>query len=128
MKVLHIALWVNNLEMMKDFYCHFFNGIAVNNYQNEVKNFESWFVYFESGISLELMCKTNKVLPTGHGDMTTGFHHLAFSVGNCEEVDQLTLLINKAGYTVKSKPRITGDGFYESVIVDPEGNTIEITV
>ena len=128
MKVLHIALWANDLEKMKGFYCRFFHGIAGKNYQNEVKNFESCFVNFESGISLELMRNTNRVLPSGPEYMTTGFHHLAFSVGTREEVDQLTLLINNAGYTVKSKPRVTGDGFYESVIIDPEGNTIEITV
>ena len=31
------------------------------------------------------------------------------------------------GYPVISGPRVTGDGYYESCILDPEGNRIEIT-
>jgi len=25
-------------------------------------------------------------------------------------------------------PRVTGDGYYESVILDPDGNRIEVTI
>lgn len=52
--------------------------------------------------------------------------HLAFSVGSTTKVDQLTEQLRQAGYRVASEPRTTGDGFYESVILDPDGNRIEI--
>ena len=29
---------------------------------------------------------------------------------------------------IEGEPRTTGDGYYESVVLDPEGNRIEITV
>jgi lactoylglutathione lyase len=57
-----------------------------------------------------------------------GYAHLAFSLGSKENVDELTARLNEAGYRVLSGPRTTGDGYYESVILDPEGNRIEITI
>jgi lactoylglutathione lyase len=128
MRISHIALWVNDLEKMKFFYCRFFKGTAGKNYQNPIKNFESCFIRFDSGISLELMRKTDQILSSEQTGITKGYHHLAFSVESRENVDQLTSLINTEGYEVKSYPRVTGDGYYESVVSDPEGNSIEITV
>ena len=32
------------------------------------------------------------------------------------------------GYKVAGCPRTTGHGYYESVVKDPEGNTVELTV
>lgn len=57
----------------------------------------------------------------------TGFIHIAFAVGGKENVDQMTKKIKNDGYEVISGPRTTGDGYYESCILDPEGNQIEIT-
>lgn len=128
MKITHIALWVNDLEKMTGFYYRFFNGTAGKIYHNPQKDFMSCFVSFESGTTMELMRKTNQVLMPRQEEISFGFHHLAFSVGTREEVDSLTLLLHNEGYEVKSNPRVTGDGYYESVVYDPEGNTIEITV
>ena len=58
----------------------------------------------------------------------TGFIHGAFSVGSKEKVDELTRWLREDGYQVISGPRTTGDGYYESCILDGEGNQIEITV
>lgn len=33
----------------------------------------------------------------------------------------------KDGYPLLNGPRTTGDGYYEAVIQDPEGNLIELT-
>jgi lactoylglutathione lyase len=32
-----------------------------------------------------------------------------------------------AGVPVVSSPRLTGDGYYEAVVTDTEGNLVEIT-
>ena len=58
----------------------------------------------------------------------TGSIHIAFSVGSKEKVDELTSKLKADGYEVLSGPRTTGDGYYESCIVDLENNQIEITV
>ena len=57
-----------------------------------------------------------------------GYAHLAFSLGSKEKVDALTEQLRAAGYEVISGPRTTGDGYYESCILDFEGNQIELTV
>ena len=57
-----------------------------------------------------------------------GFTHLSFSVGSKEEVDHLTQQMSSDGIFIVGQPRTTGDGYYESVVLDPEGNRIEITI
>ena len=52
--------------------------------------------------------------------------HLAFKVGSKEKVNELTEIFRKDGYKIIGEPRATGDGYYESVILDPEGNRIEL--
>ena len=59
---------------------------------------------------------------------TTGYSHIAFSLGSKEEVDRLSKQFTEDGFEVLRGPRTTGDGYYESCIVDLEGNSIEITV
>ena len=56
----------------------------------------------------------------------TGYTHLAFQPGGREAVNGLTARLRDAGYEVVSGPRVTGDGYYESCALDPEGNQIEI--
>jgi len=126
MEIAHLAIWVNDLEGMKAFYCNYFEGIAGENYSNPLKNFESSFVRFTAGASIELMRKTNQQLPASNEGLMIGFHHFAFSVGSKDKVDQLTSLLGKDGYTILGQPRVTGDGYYESVIADPEGNCVEL--
>ena len=61
-------------------------------------------------------------------DQFIGFIHLAFSVGSEDKVNALTAKLAEDGFEVLEGPRRTGDGYYESVVLDPENNRIEITV
>jgi lactoylglutathione lyase len=61
------------------------------------------------------------------GDARLGYAHLALSLGSEDAVDRLTEELRAAGITVLSGPRRTGDGYYESAVLDPEGNVIELT-
>ena len=63
----------------------------------------------------------------GKKGVTYGLTHLAISVGSQEKVNKLTELFRNDGFEIVGEPRMTGDGFYESIISDPEGNHIEIT-
>ena len=56
-----------------------------------------------------------------------GFTHLAIALGSEAAVDELTARLRAEGIAVLDGPRRTGDGYYESVVLDPEGNRIEIT-
>ena len=124
MKIEHIAIWTNNLEEMKDFYTRFFTERRMKICQSE-KHFESYFIQFESGTRLELMRRPD--LAKGE-ENASGYAHMAFSLGSRQEVDEMTSRFEKEGYQVAGKPRVTGDGYYESVILDPDGNIVELTV
>ncbi|KZD45065.1 glyoxalase/bleomycin resistance/extradiol dioxygenase family protein [Bacillus cereus] len=126
MKIEHVAIWVNNLEVMRDFYKQYFNGEANGLYHNPKKQFESYFITFEGGARLELMRQVG--IDDNTQTQTVGYAHMAFSVGSKEKVNQLTDKLREAGYPLLNGPRTTGDGYYESVVSDPEGNQIEITI
>ena len=128
MKIDHIAIWVNNLEKMKRFYEDYFQGSAGEKYYNPKKKFESYFISFNEGSRLELMYQPN--IPEKQNDnqkQHMGLIHFAISVGSKEKVDHLTEQLRKDGSYVIGEPRTTGDGCYESVVLDPENNRIEIT-
>ena len=127
MKIDHAAMYVNNLETVKDFFIIFFNGKAGNMYHNEKTGFRSYFITFDDGARLEIMNRPD-MRDEEKYPYRTGLIHLAFSVGSKEKVDELTETHTKKGYPVQSGPRTTGDGYYESCILGPEGNMIEITV
>jgi lactoylglutathione lyase len=127
-RIEHIALWTKDLKGMKEFYGRFFNGEAGPKYVNTKSGFESYFINFESGARLEIM-KTPILLSAEDGETNyCGYHHFAFAVGSEAKVDELTDLLRKEGYQVISGPRRTGDGYYESCVLDPDGNRVEITV
>jgi len=125
----HAAIWVNDLAQMKSFYETYFGAKAGELYHNPSKGFTSYFLSFDEGARLELMHRAS--IPQNLNDPIAqyiGFNHLAISVGTPAKVDALTETLRSAGYKVVGEPRTTGDGYYESVILDPEENRIEITV
>jgi lactoylglutathione lyase len=128
MKIEHIAIWTKDLESLKDFYIRYFDVSAGHKYINPVKKFESYFLSFSEGCRLELMQMPG--IPPSLNDVFkqfSGLIHFAISVGSKEKVDALTEQLRKDGYAIVGEPRTTGDGYYESVALDPEGNRIEIT-
>lgn len=127
MKIDHIAVWVDDLEMMREFYTRYFGMAAGDKYVNPAKQYTSYFLSVEDGgTRIELMHRPDITVDTDKRGLVKGFCHLAFSVGSKETVDELTERLRTDGYTVLGEPRTTGDGYYESVISDPEGNYIEI--
>lgn len=127
MKIEHVAFWVKDLEIMKSFYEKYFGAVSNEKYRNPVKNFESYFLSFENGSRLEIMTRPD--IQEGNnsfGAQKFGIIHLAFSTGTKEKVDELTEILRNDGYKIVGEPRTSGDGYYESVILDPENNIIEI--
>lgn len=125
MKIEHIALYVHDLERSKRFYCDFFGGKSNEMYVNPRKQFSSYFIEFEGGCRLELMHQPDR--GTQNEISNNGLHHFAFSVGFREKVDELTGLLRNNGFEIYGEPRVTGDGYYESIVKDPDGNLVEIT-
>ena len=127
MYIEHIAMYVNDLEAAKNFFVKYFNARPNVRYHNETTDFCSYFLSFDDGARLEIM-KRPGMEDTVKGIARTGYIHIAFSLGSKEAVDKLTERIKNDGYNVISGPRTTGDGYYESCIIDVEENQIEITV
>ncbi|NLJ88518.1 MAG: glyoxalase/bleomycin resistance/extradiol dioxygenase family protein [Epulopiscium sp.] len=128
MRVEHIAIWTDNLERLKEFYITYFGAKSNQKYRNDSKKFESYFLSFSEGCRIEIMQRPNLLKVNKSEDDYIGLAHLAISVGSKSEVISLTERLRKDGYKVLSEPRTTGDGYFESVIADPDGNKIEITI
>ena len=136
MKIEHVAIWVRDIDKVCEFYRKYFGGVVQPLYHNPTKQFTSKFITFDGGARLEIMHRPDiivgieKIVPceTLPDTQHLGFTHLSFSVGSKEEVDRLTQQMSSEGIPVVGQPRTTGDGYYESVVLDPEGNRVEITV
>lgn len=127
MRISHIAVWTQDIERLKEFYERHFGAKAGPRYVNPGRRFESYFLSFESGARLEIMQMPSVSRRQDIGAPPQGYAHLAVSVGSEAEVDHLTDRLRAGGCDVLSNPRRTGDGYYESVVADPDGNPIEIT-
>ncbi|WON95009.1 MULTISPECIES: VOC family protein [unclassified Sphingobacterium] len=127
MRIEHLALWVDDLEKTRAFYAKYFGTVSGEKYHNPKKGFSSYFLTFgETGARLEIMNRVDITTAAADRSLSKGYTHLAVSVGGKDVVDRLTEQLRSDGYTVESEPRTTGDGYYESLVLDPEGNPIEI--
>lgn len=128
MKIEHLAIWVQDLERSRHFYETYFQAKANDKYHNPKKNFTSYFLSFDSGCRLEIMHRPDiRSLQDKAEKEYRGIIHFAVSVGSEAKVDALTEQLRADGFAIIGEPRRTGDGYYESVVLDPEHNRIEIT-
>ena len=128
MRIDHVALWTTDIERCKAFYTSYFSAAAGARYLNAAKGFESCFLSFASGAGIEAMTtSTLAPLVIAPGIERMGLTHLAICVGSEEKVNELTHRLRADGFPIQDGPRRTGDGYYESVVLDPDGNRIEIT-
>lgn len=128
-RIEHIALWAADIDDLCAFYARHFGARIGPLYANDAKGFKSRFLEFGSGARIEVM--TTTMLDLGRADASVqrmGFTHIALSLGSEQAVNSVTESLRASGVPVLDGPRRTGDGFYESVVLDPEGNRIELTV
>ena len=122
----HVAVWVSDLERVRAFYADALGGRSGPAYHNPRTGFRSYFVAFGEGARLELMSRAD-VGPADRAHVTTGYAHMALSVGSEAAVDAMVQALEARGVPIESRPRRTGDGYYEAVVLDPEGNRVELT-
>lgn len=124
MRIEHVALWARDLDGLTEFYVRWFGAVAGPRYENPRKGFASRFLEFSGGARLEVMTRTG--IDTRAAQEQLGLAHIAMTVGDEAAVDALAAKFTGAGVAVIDGPRRTGDGYYECVVRDPEGNRVEI--
>ena len=125
MNIEHVAIYVNNLEVEREFFMKYFGAKASEKYTNFRSDFTSYFLTFDNGSRFEIMHRTGMFDPKKE-KYRSGYHHIALNVGDKKDVDALTSKIEDDGMVIVAAPRKTGDGYYASIVTDPEGNEIEI--
>lgn len=125
--IAHVALWTQDLERLRGFYVSTFGCQHGAKYTNPKTGFSSYFLTFDAGPRLEIMSRAD-VQNQATRTPSSGFVHIALALGSEVRVRETTERFRALGIPVHSEPRRTGDGYYESVIADPDGNLIELTV
>ena len=127
MRIDHIALFCRDLEAMRQFFLDYFEAVSNEQYHNPRTGLRTYILSFTEGSTrLELMQRPD-VADADPSVAAIGFIHVSFAVGSKRGVDLLTRRLADDGYPVVSGPRTTGDGYYESCILGPEGVQIEVT-
>lgn len=124
MHIEHVAIYAEDIEKIKAFYEKYFNVTSSDLYHNQKTSFKSYFLTFDSGSRMEV---TTKKFLSNRIAESLGYAHIAIAVGDKQAVDKYAERFVKDGYPLLNGPRTTGDGYYEAVIQDPEGNLIELT-
>ena len=127
MRIDHVALFCRDLEQMRQFFIDYFDARSNEQYHNPRTGLRTYILSFTEGSTrLELMLRPD-VQDADPSQPAIGYVHLSFAVGSKKGVDLLTRRLAADGYTVTSGPRTTGDGYYESSILGPEGILLELT-
>jgi lactoylglutathione lyase len=121
MHIDHVALRVRDLEAMRHFFERWFGATPSARYENPSKGFSSYFLSFSSGPQLELIHNGSQA------SAGLGPSHLAFRLSSRDEVNRQAAAMRDAGCPLLDGPRLTGDGHWEALLADPEGNHIELT-
>lgn len=128
MRIEHIAIWVDDLEVMRRFYAGYFNARSGPLYHNLKTGLQSYFLSLSDGARIELMKRPDIQSVSDRTTEKQGYAHLAISVRGHQGVDTLYQKMQAEGVRIVAAPRVTGDGYYEFVCQDPEKNRVEVIV
>lgn len=130
MRIAHVALWTRDLEAAAAFWRRLFDATIGEPYASRRRpGFVSRQMSLPKGGEggggvIELM---SGPWVGGARPECAGWDHVALALGSREAVDAMAARCRAAGCLL-SAPRVTGDGFYEAVIITPDATRIEITV
>jgi lactoylglutathione lyase len=123
----HIALATNDVERLRDFY-QLLGAMASPPSADPGTGLRSYALDF-CGVGLELFERPGRREGAAGDAPAPGLMHLGFALGSADAVDELTRVIAAAGHRVLERPHRTGElGRYESVVLDPDGTRVKLTV
>lgn len=124
--IAHVAFWTSNLGRLSEFWRIAFQAEIGAEYASTRRpGFRSRFIKLPDGSRIELM--TGPWICNEKPEERQGCAHIALSLGSKENVDASVQRFAEQGYHC-SAPRWTGDGYYEAILLDPDGNEIELTI
>ena len=126
MKIAYVSMYVNDLDKMKDFFVKYFKATVTDKYENFQTGYTYCYLKFDEGSRLSLVSGSN-IVDRPKQENLRGLNRFAIAVSGKEEVQAITDQLAKDGYQIVNGFRMNGYGEYESRILDPEGNEIEIT-
>jgi lactoylglutathione lyase len=122
-----IALATDDAERLRDFY-RLLGGVASPLCIDPESGLRSCMLDF-CGVRLELLERLDHGKGAAVDGQSSGFVCLSFALGTADAVDELSGVMAAAGYRVLEPPRrICEVGCYESVVLDPDGNRLKLTV
>ncbi len=127
MKINHVGMYLKDIEEAKLFFEKYFNGKTRALYTNPESGFQSYFMKFEDGASIEIMYSKSAVDNDPSQDKL-GLNHIAFSMGSKKAVNDMTARLRHDGYKIVEEPAMTGDGSYEALIEVFQGNLLELVI
>ena len=119
MRISHIGIEANDIERLRYWYMRYFAMSSSELYSDPARGVQCYFLRSSdpSASSLEILHHSDKQ----SAQPTTA--HLAVSTGSRQGVD----FLRTDGNTVAREPFVAVNGCYMGVVLDPEGNRVEIT-
>jgi lactoylglutathione lyase len=122
-----IALATDDLESLCDFY-RLLGGVASPLSTDLEDGLHACALDF-CGIRLEVFERPHSSDALADKGRSQRLVRLGFAVGSADAVDEFSRVLAAAGYRVLEQPhRARKSGRYESVVLDPDGNRVELTV
>jgi lactoylglutathione lyase len=123
----HIALATNDVERMCDFYRQL--GAVATPPSTDADTGVRRCVLDFCSIRLELFELPGGREAVARQERSPGLVHLGFALGSADAVDELSKVIAAAGHRVLEPPHRNGElGRYESIVLDPDGHRLKLTV
>ena len=123
----HVALVTKDVEGLRDFYQQL-RGVASALCTDADTGLHTCVLDF-CGVRLELLERPGDGERHDGDGRPSGLLHLGFALGSADAVDELSGAIAAAGYRVLEPPHRVGQlGPYQSVVLDPDGNQVKLTV
>ena len=122
----HIALVTGDLDRLCDFYRLL--GAAASVPSGPSGTGPRSCVLDFCGIRLEVVERRGFRGRRNGGGPSPGLLHLGFALGSADAVDELSRVLAAVGHRVLEQPHRDDLGSYESVVLDPDGNRLKLTV
>ena len=126
-RIAHVALWCADIERAAAFWQRYFAASVGEPYSSARRpGFVSRFVRLADGVAIELMSAPWLAERAAAGAERPGWAHVAIALESRAAVDRVAEQLQGDGRLIAA-PRRTGDGYYEALAADEEGNLVEIT-